>query len=195
SMVLLAVIAVLAGFFGSRLPTSFVPEEDQGYFYMNVQLPEAASLQRSDMVAKQIEGILRETPGGKSFNTVVGFSLLTLVYPTYSPFYFVPLEPWHARTPKGLTADVIMRNLNGRLRELPEALAIAFSPPAIPGVGTAGGISFVLSDRSGSDVSFLAEQSDRFLAAVPERPEFASAFTAFTPPTPPLVPRLERGKL
>src|SRR5262249_43088508 len=195
SMVLLAVMAGLTVFLGSRLPTSFVPEEDQGYFYMNVQLPEAASLQRSDVVAKQIEGILKETPGGKSFNTVVGFSLLSLVYTTYSTFYFVTLEPWHARTPKGLTADVIMRNLNGRLRELPEALAIAFSPPAIPGVGTAGGISFVLSDRSGSDVSFLAEQSNRFLAAVRERPEFASAFTAFTPATPQFFARVDRDKL
>src|SRR5262249_47281621 len=72
SMVLLAVIAGLAGFFGSRLPTSFVPEEDQGYFYMNVQLPQASSLQRSDATAKQLEEILKETPGVKSFNTVVG---------------------------------------------------------------------------------------------------------------------------
>src|SRR5262249_7509440 len=111
AMVLLAVISGLAVFLGSRLPTSFVPEEDQGYFYMTVQRPEAASLQRSDAVAKQIEGILRDTPGVKSFNTVVGFSLLSLVYSTYSTFYFVTLEPWAERIPNGRTADVIMRDL------------------------------------------------------------------------------------
>src|SRR5262249_36625384 len=100
AMILLVSITVLAGFFGSGLPTSFVPEEDQGYFYMNVQLPEAASLQRADAAAKQIEEVLRETPGVKSFNTVVGFSLLSLVYTTYSTFYFVTLEPWHERDEK-----------------------------------------------------------------------------------------------
>jgi HAE1 family hydrophobic/amphiphilic exporter-1 len=194
-MVFLAIIAGLAVFFGSRLPTSFVPEEDQGYFYMNVQLPEAASLQRSDAVAREIEGILRDTPGVKSFNTVVGFSLLSLVYTTYSTFYFVTLEPWAERTPKGLTADVIMRDLNARLRDKPEAVAIAFSPPAIPGVGTAGGISFVLSDRSGADVPFLAEQGNKFVAAVRARPEFASVFTPFIPATPQYFARVDRDKV
>src|SRR5262249_7634265 len=102
---------------------------------------------------------------------------------------------WAERTPKGLTADVIMRNLNARLRGLPEAMAVAFSPPAIPGVGTAGGISFVLSDRSGSDVAFLAQQANRFMAAIRERPEFSSAFTPFTPATPQYFARVDRDKV
>ena len=195
SMVLLAIIAGLAGFFGSRLPTSFVPEEDQGYFYLNVQLPDAASLQRTNAVAQQIESILKDTPGVRSYNTVVGFSLLSLVYTTYSTFYFVTLEPWHERTPQGLTADVIMQRLNGRLRELPGAIAIAFPPPAIPGVGTAGGVSFVLSDRSGGDVSFLAEQSNKFVDAIRQRPEIASVFTPFIPATPQYFARVDRDKV
>src|SRR5262249_48185261 len=185
SMVLLAVIAGLAGFFGSRLPTSFVPEEDQGYFYMNVQLPQASSLQRADAAAKQVEEILKETPGVKSYNTVGGFSLLSLVYTTSGTFSSVTLEPWHERDAKGLTADVIMRDLNGRLRALPEALAIAFSPPAIPGVGTAGGISFVLSDKSGGDVAFLAEQTTKVRAPVRPRPPRPPLLT---PPPPPPTP-------
>ena len=77
-MVLLLVVAVLAGFLGSRLPGGFLPEEDQGYFYLNVQLPTAASLERTDDVAKKIEGILKETPGVQTYNTIVGFSLLEL---------------------------------------------------------------------------------------------------------------------
>src|SRR5262245_26803742 len=194
-MVFLAIIAGLALFFGSRLPTSFVPEEDQGYFYMNVQLPEAASLQRSDAVAREIEGMLRDTPGVKSFNTVVGFSLLSLVYTTYSTFYFVTLEPWAERTPKGLTADVIMRDLNARLRDKPEAVAIAFSPPAIPGVGTARGISFVLSDRSGADVPCLATKGNQFVRAIRARPRFGSLFTPFLPATTQSLARVHRDKV
>src|SRR6266481_1374896 len=89
SILLLIVVALSAGFFGSRLPTGFIPEEDQGYFYMNVQLPTAASLQRTDDVAKKIEAILHETPGVQTYNTVVGFSLLSLANISYNAFYFV----------------------------------------------------------------------------------------------------------
>ena len=111
-MVLLLVVAVLAGFLGSRLPGGFLPEEDQGYFYLNVQLPTAASLERTDDVAKKIEGILKETPGVEMYNTIVGFSLLSIANTSYNAFYFVTLKPWDERTPEGLTADVIMRRLN-----------------------------------------------------------------------------------
>src|SRR5919198_883301 len=104
SVVLLLVIAVSAGLFGSRLPRAFLPEEDQGYFFLNVQLPTAASLQRTDEVAKRIEAMLKETPGVQSFNTVVGFSLLSFVNTTYNAFYFVTLKPWDERDSQGLTA-------------------------------------------------------------------------------------------
>ena len=113
----------------------FIPEEDQGYFFMNVQLPTAASLQRTDAVAKKIEAILKETPGVQTYNTVVGFSLSALQVLTYNAFYFVTLKPWDERG-SGLTAAAIMQNLNKRLAGLPEAQAFAFSPPAIPGIGT-----------------------------------------------------------
>jgi HAE1 family hydrophobic/amphiphilic exporter-1 len=159
-MLMLAGVAVLAGLIGSRLPRSFVPEEDQGYFYLNVQLPLGASLQRTDAVGQQIDAILKETPGVKYINRVNGFSLLSLVYTTYNAFYFVTLEPWAERDPKGLTADAIMRRLNARLAALPDAVAFAFPPPAIPGVGTAGGVTFMLEDRSGQDSAFLAENTN-----------------------------------
>ena len=135
SLLLLVVVAVSAGFVGSGLPTGFIPEEDQGYFYMNVQLPTASSLQRTDDVAKKIEAILSETPGVKTYNTVVGFSLLSLANINYNAFYFVTLKPWDQRG-SGLTAAAIIQKLNQRLAGLPEAQAFAFSPPAIPGIGT-----------------------------------------------------------
>ena len=195
SMVLLLVIAVSAGLFGSRLPRSFLPEEDQGYFFMNIQLPTAASLQRTDNVAKQIEGILKETPGVQSYNTVVGFSLLSFVNTTYNAFYFVTLKPWDERDSQGLPADVIIHRLNQRLAGLPEAQAFAFAPPAIPGIGTSGGATFMLEDRSGQDIAFLAQNTDRFLEAARQRPEFASLTTTFIPTAPQVFADVDRDKV
>jgi hydrophobic/amphiphilic exporter-1 (mainly G- bacteria), HAE1 family len=193
SVLLLVVIALGAGFFGSRLPTGFLPEEDQGYFFINVQLPTAASLQRTDDVAKKIEGILKETPGVQTYNTVVGFSLLSFVNTTYNAFYFVTLKPWNERS--GLTADIILRNLNQRLATLPDAQVFAFSPPAIPGIGTSGGATFMLEDRSGQGVDFLAQNTDRFLQAARQRPEFASLTTTFIPSAPQVFADVDRDKV
>jgi HAE1 family hydrophobic/amphiphilic exporter-1 len=195
AMLLLLGLALLAGFFGSRLPASFLPEEDQGYFYMNVQLPNAASLQRTNATCKQIEEILAHTDGVQSYNTVVGFSLLSGVNTTYNGFYFVTLKPWKERDEKGRTADVIMRELNAKLYMLPEAQAFAFSPPAIPGVGTSGGATFMLEDRSGSTIDFLAKNTDAFLEAARKRPEFASVTTTFIPSVPQVFARVNRDKV
>jgi len=194
SLVLLAGVAVLAGVAGSRLPSSFLPEEDQGYFYMNVQLPPAASLQRTAAVCTTIEAILKKMPGVQSYNTVVGFSLLSQVNTSYNAFFFVTLEPWAERDPEGHTAPAIMAKLNRELSQLPEAVAFAFPPPAIPGVGTAGGITFMLEDRSGGTIEFLAEQTQKFLAAVRQRPEFARVGTTFLPAVPQLYAEVDRDK-
>src|SRR5262250_2076733 len=195
SMVLLVVVAMLAGFLGSRLPGGFLPEEDQGYFYLNVQLPTAASLERTADVAKTIEGILKETPGVQTYDTIGGFSLLSLANTSYNAFYFVTLKPWGERTPEGLTADVIMRRLNQRLAGLPEAQAFAFAPPAIPGIGTSGGATFMLEDRSGQGVEFLAQNTERFLQAASKRPEFALLTTTFIPTVPQVFADVDRDKV
>ena len=92
---------------GRILPTSFVPSEDQGYFFMQLQLPDAASLQRTDVVARDVETVLAETEGVQSYTSIVGFSLLSNISQTYAGFYFVQLDPWHERGAR--TADVIMR--------------------------------------------------------------------------------------
>ncbi|MFN8640443.1 MAG: multidrug efflux RND transporter permease subunit [Candidatus Binatia bacterium] len=195
AMLLLLGMAVLAGGFGSRLPSSFLPNEDQGYFYMNVQLPDASSLQRTNAVCKQIEAMLKETAGIQSYNTVVGYSLLSGVNTTYSAFYFVTLKPWGERDAEGRTADVIMRELNAKLAYLPEAQAFAFAPPAIPGVGTSGGATFMLEDRSGQGTQFLARNADAFLAAARQRPELATIWTTFIPATPQMYAYVNRDKV
>jgi HAE1 family hydrophobic/amphiphilic exporter-1 len=195
SMVLLVVVAVLGGFLGSRLPGGFLPEEDQGYFYLNVQLPTAASLERTGDVATKIEGILKETPGVQTYDTIGGFSLLSIASTSYNAFYFVTLKPWEERTPEGLTADVIMRRLNQRLAGLSEAQAFGFAPPAIPGIGTSGGATFMLEDRSGQGVEFLAQNTERFLQAARQRPEFALVATTFIPTVPQVFADVDRDKV
>jgi len=195
ALLLLGGVVVAAGFFNSRLAPSFIPEEDQGYFYINVQLPPAASMQRTDEICRQIEAILAETEGVQSYNTIVGFSLLSQVSTTYSGFYFVTLSEWSERDPKGLMANVIMRELNARLRELPGAIAFAFPPPAIPGVGTSGGVTFMLEDRSGQGVEFLAKQTQIFMAALNKRPEFASVMTTLIPSVPQMFAKVDRDKV
>ncbi|HEX9442663.1 MAG TPA: efflux RND transporter permease subunit, partial [Candidatus Binatia bacterium] len=194
SMVLLIVIAVCAGLFGSQLPRSFLPEEDQGYFFLNVQLPVAASLQRTDETARRIEAILKETPGVQTYNTVVGFSLLSFVNTTYNAFYFVTLKPWSERG-SDLTAAAIMHRLNQRLAGLPEAQAFGFAPPAIPGIGTSGGATFMLEDRSGQGIEFLTQNTDRFLQAARKRPEFAALTTTFIPSVPQVFADVDRDKV
>ena len=195
SMLLLVGITVLAGVFGSRLPASFLPDEDQGYFYMNVQLPDAASLQRTDAVCKQIDALLKATPGVQTYNTIVGFSLLSGVNTTYSAFYFVTLAPWEERDKEGRTASVIMRELNEKLAYLPEAQAFAFAPPSIPGVGTSGGATFMLEDRSGQGVDVLAKNTSAFLDAARKRPELGRVSTTFIPSVPQMFARVDRDKV
>ena len=192
---LLLGLAALAGVLGSRLPGGFLPEEDQGYLYLAVQLPEAASLQRTDAVCRQIEAILADTPGVASYNTVAGYSLLSTVTATYNAFFFVTFEEWSHRTEPEAQYEAIKQHINRELGKLPEALAFAFPPPAIPGVGTAGGVTFMLEDRSGGSVGFLAENTERFLAAARERPEIASATTTLVASVPQFFADVDRDKV
>ena len=195
SLMLLLVAAVLAGLVGSRLPGGFVPDEDQGYVYVNVQLPLAASLDRTAAVNDKLDAIFKTTPGIKYYTGVAGFSLLSLVTTTYNAFYFITLDDWDTRDKQGLTADVIMQRLNQRLAGVAEAQAFAFSPPAIPGIGTSGGVTFMLEDRSGKDPAFLAENTNKFLAAARKRPEFARLFTTLLPSAPQFFAEVDRDKV
>src|SRR5881227_2593542 len=181
SFALLAVLAVGAGLFGSRLPSGFLPEEDQGYVYLALQLPDASSLERTDQAARKIEGILSKIPGVRYTTSVVGFSLLSLVQNTYSAFFFVTLKPWSERTKPEEQYTAIKANINKQLAGLTEGLAFAFPPPAIPGVGTSGGFQFILEDRAGKDVAFLAQNVNTFLDAARKRPELATLIPTFQP--------------
>ena len=184
ALVLLLGFGGAAVFFSSKVPSSFLPDEDQGYLYINLQLPNAASLQRTNEVARKIENVLAQSPGVEHTTSVVGFSLLSFVRTSYNAFFFVTLKEWSDRRSTDQQFQVIKQRLNRELSTLPEGIAFDFSPPAIPGVGTSGGFTFVLEDRAGNDVPFLANNLNTFIAAARKRPEITGLSTTLLPSVP-----------
>ncbi len=194
SLLFLLIVSLGVAWFGKILPSAFIPEEDQGYLYVNVQLPDASSLQRTDEVCKTIEKILSRMPGVESYTTVCGFSMLSWVQDTYSAFFFVTLKPWEDRKEPEEQYAAITDRLNYELSGIPQAIAFAFPPPAIPGIGSAGGVTFLLEDRAGKDVAFLADNVNIFSAAVRKRPEISSINTTFLPDVPQVYVDVDRDK-
>ncbi len=194
-MVLLVVAGGAAWLFSKHLPTSFMPDEDQGYLYINMQLPNAASMERTGEAAKQVEAMLAKTPGVQYTTSVIGFSLLSFTRTSYNAFFFVTLKPWENRKTQAEQYQAIKAHLNQQLKGLPEGTVFSFSPPAIPGVGTAGGVTFVLEDRAGKDVQFLSNNLATFLAAARKRPELASVFSTFIPSVPQQFINVDKDKV
>jgi HAE1 family hydrophobic/amphiphilic exporter-1 len=192
-VLILGGFALTTGIFGKRLPASFLPEEDYGFLFMNLQLPPAASLERTSQVSHKIESILKQTEGVQDYTAIDGFSLLNRISTSYNGFFFISLEPWGERKH---TAQEIQKSLNTRLAsEVPEAIALTFGPPAIPGLGNAGGFSFWLQDRSGGSVEFLDQHLQEFLANARQRPELAGVFSPFSANTPQLYADVDRDKV
>lgn len=177
SFLLLLVFSLAAAYFGTKIPTSFLPDEDQGFVYAGIQLPDAASLQRTSEAARQVEELILKTPGIANVSSVVGYNMLSGVNSTFNAFFFVSFKPWEERKSEEESYESIKANLNRSLTKLTSGIAFSFPPPAIPGVGTSGGVTFILQDRSGKDISFLAKNLDVFLAAARKRPELASVTT------------------
>ncbi len=195
SLVLLAGIAGLAGFSGKQLATGFLPDEDQGFIFAGIQLPDAASLERTSAVAKQAEDIITNTPGVKYCSAVLGYSMLSQVQNTYSAFFFVTLEEWSTRKKPEEQYEAIKASISEKMAQIPGAIGFAFPPPAIMGVGTSGGATFMLEDRAGKDIDFLAANTKTFIEAARKRPELASVSTTFLPTVPQLFVDVDRDKV
>src|SRR6201987_5603425 len=195
AMIGLAAVALLAVFIGGRLPTGFLPQEDQGYLYAAVQLPDAASLQRTDAAAQRVTDVLLHTPGIQSVVGVDGFSLLTLTESTNTALFFVTLKPWDQRKSRSEQIEAIQASMQQKLAGNSQGLAFAFPPPAIPGIGTAGGVTMILQDHSGhDDPSFLTKNVYAFLGDVSKRPEIAAAIPSYLPAVPQLYAEVDRDK-
>lgn len=193
--VVLAALGIAALLIGRRLPPSFLPTEDQGYMFVALQLPNAASLERTSDAARQVEQTLMSTHGIQSVTSVIGFSLLSVTQNTYSAFFFVTLKPWDERRGPDEQYSAILANAARGLSKVRDGMAFSFPPPAIPGVGTSGGVTMVLEDRSGGDPQFLTQNVFRFMGAASKRPEIAGVIPSFLPATPQLYADVDRAKV
>jgi HAE1 family hydrophobic/amphiphilic exporter-1 len=179
-----------------RIPGGFVPEEDQGYLMVNAQLPDAASLERTDAVMKKVEAILEKNEAIEGFNTISGYSLITAAYSSNMGFFFVQLKPWHDRHTEESHANGVIAALNRAFQQtIPEAAVVAFGPPAIPGLGTGAGFTFELQDRSGGAPSYLAEQAAKFMEAARKRPEIGRIATLYRASVPQVFADIDRSKV
>lgn len=194
AFVLLGLVVLLTAFFGKRLPKSFLPDEDQGYIYAGLQLPNAASLQRSSEAAREAEKVILETPGVENVTSIMGYSMLSGVNATYSSFFFISLKPWEERKTPETSYEGIKAHLQQALSKVPSGLAFSFPPPAIPGVGTSGGVTFVLEDRAGGGLDLLAKNTQLFMAEVRKRPEIANVMTTALFGVPQLGVKVDNAK-
>jgi hydrophobic/amphiphilic exporter-1 (mainly G- bacteria), HAE1 family len=195
SLVAVAFIAVTAGGFSKILPGGFVPDEDQGIFMVNVQLPRAASLERTKQVCNRINDILSNDPAIQSFNVIGGMSFLSGTFNPNSASYFVLLKDWSERKSDAMKLESVLKRVGGNLAKMPEAIAFPFTPPTLPGFGASGGFNLMLQDRSGTlSVRQLGGHVLEFVNAARKRPELAGLFTAFDPMVPQVDLQVDREK-
>lgn len=180
-LVFILILGVSIVLLGKILPGGFIPEEDQGYLFVNYQLPNAASLQRSDEVAREIESIIKSIDGIKYVSNATGFSLISGSFSTNTGFMFLSLESWKEREK---TASELALELNKRLMSVKGAQAFAFGPPAIPGLGNGSGFTMMLQDKGGNTPAYLAEQTGKFIQAANARPEISRVFTTYSANVP-----------
>lgn len=196
SLVFIVILASLTLLLVTRIPTGFVPEEDQGFILVNAILPDASSLERTDKVMKKIETLLQENPAVEAYITITGYSLITAAYSSNMGFFFVQLKPWAERDTAELHANGVLDALNQAFAvNVPEAIAIAFGPPAIPGLGTGSGFTMELQDLVGNSPDYLAEQAQRFIAAAMERPEIGRISTVYRASVPQVFADIDRSKV
>ena len=192
-LIFILVVTIGMGFIGKKVPGGFMPEEDMGYLLVNIQLPDAASLQRSDAVAKKVEKIIRKYNEVEHITTATGFSLLSNSMSSNAAFIFVSLKDWSEREK---TAKDIVRRLNVDFHlAINEAQVFAFGPPAIPGLGSGSGFTLMIQDKGGNTPDYLAKQTVNFVQAAMKRPEIGGIFTTFRATVPQRYMEIDRDKV
>ncbi|NOX45960.1 MAG: efflux RND transporter permease subunit [Chlorobi bacterium] len=181
SIVFIVLMTIGAGIFGTLVPGGFIPEEDMGYFFVNVQLPNAASIQRSDVITKQVEEILLGFEEVEYVTTATGYSILSGAMTSNTGFLFISLKKWDERE---YTAAELINQINRKLYSIKGAQVFAFGPPAIPGLGNGSGFSIMLQDKGGNSPEYLSKNAIKFLKAANERPEIGRATTTFQASVP-----------
>lgn len=173
SIPLLALIAYAIVPVAKKIPNGFLPDEDQGYLFAALIMPEARSLQLTTAAADKVSELIRQNPNVKDVIAISGFSLLTGVQSTNNAFFFVMLKPWEERPNPDQSAQAVTAQLNALLTtKVSEGITMCFQPPAIAGVGSANGVTFMLEDRDGKGTEYLAEQTDIFVKEANKLPIF-----------------------
>ena len=198
SWALLGVFLILvAGAYGlsRNISTTFLPVEDQGYFFVIVQLPDGASLERTDAVAQKVRDILQATPGVDIAGFISGLNFLTNAAQSNSAIEFAVLKPWRERGPQE-SASNLVASVRPKLLAIPEAFALSFDPPSVNGLGTTGGFEFEVEDLTGQGSAALNDATQALIAAARKQPELnpQSLFTSFSASTPQLYYDLDRTK-
>jgi multidrug efflux pump len=194
-LTLLAAVVGATAVVGQRIPAGFVPDEDQGYAIIGVQLPDGASLQRTKAVYDKISDIIAKQPGIRTYNGIAGFSFFTRTAASYLGTGFIGLKPWEERKSPELASSAIVSALNAKFAAIPEARVFAVGPPSIPGISATGGFSMMLQDRGGSPYEYLAQNVGRFLAEAKTRPELAGLRPIFSPSVPQLFADVDKDKV
>jgi len=181
-VIFILILTGALGYLGKLIPGGFMPEEDMGYLMVNIQLPDAASLQRCDAVSRKVEEIIKQYPEVEFITTAAGFSLLSGSMSSNSGFIFVSLKDWGLR--KATAREVVARLNMDFFLNVNEAQVFAFGPPAIPGLGSGSGFTLMIQDKRGSTPAYLADQATKFIQAASQRPEIGSIFTTFRASVP-----------
>ena len=193
-MLVFVALAAYTGWEFVRTPTGFIPTEDQGYLLASVQLPDASSLERTKEVLDQIDGILKDAPGIRDWVSLGGYSIIDSTNTSNAATVFIVMDPWEARTDPSLSQDAILGRLQRQLGSIQEAIAFAFTPPAISGLGVAGGFQMQLQDRGGIGLLELGKTTGELIQDGNAQAALAGLNTTFRASVPQLFAEVDRVK-
>ncbi|MCA9102807.1 MAG: efflux RND transporter permease subunit, partial [Planctomycetales bacterium] len=194
-MIVFAGLVVLTGWSFGRIPTGFLPTEDQGYAFANIQLPDAASLQRTKEVLLQVDEIMRNTEGVADWVSIGGFSILSNTNGSNLGLVAIVFEPWEERQTPNLSQQAILAKVRREFYKIQQAIVFAFVPPAIDGLGSAGGFQMQIQDRAGAGLAVLQGQADQLIADGSEQPSLTALNTTFRASVPQIYADVDRTKV
>jgi multidrug efflux pump len=187
-----AIVIVLAAVLWRHVPSSFIPTEDKGYFAISLQLPDGASLQRTEAVVKRVEGYLREEPAVQNIVTLAGLDILSRSNQTNSAVIFAQVKPWDQRG-RGESLDAITSRVSRKLFAMKDAIGFAFNLPEIPGLGATAGVETNLQDRTGRPIDAFAGGVQEFVQAANQLPAAAGTQANFRASVPQLYVQVDRA--
>jgi HAE1 family hydrophobic/amphiphilic exporter-1 len=191
-MILLG-ICVATGYLAFKVPGGFVPEEDEGYFMLAIQLPDAASKDRTEVISKKVESYFKGMEEISSYTAINGFNILSGTATPNSAMAFISLKPWDER--KKTVAQIVTEMNTVLTKNITEATVIVFGPPPIQGLGSGAGFTMMLQDKAGKSPLYLAQQTQRLIAIASKRPEIGKIYTLFRPLVPQKSIQVDKEKV